>query len=120
MPKRSRARNSAGASHVPDGEGEHAVQVFDAVLAPFGIGLEDDLGVALGKEVIAPGAQLGAQFRVVVDGAVEHQRQVQFGHRPSAGWNAIGQIDDGQPPVAEGQRTVRVAALVVRTAPLQL
>ena len=61
---------------IPDGEGECAVQMLGAGIAPLGIGFEDDFGIAVGKKAVATRLQLDAQLRVVVDSAVEHQHQV--------------------------------------------
>ncbi len=103
---------------VPDREREHAVQSLDALLAPGMVRLDDDLAVAVGEEVIAGGTQFVAQLRVVVDGAVEHQRQAQLGiDQRLAG--AVREVDDCEALVAEGERPVGVAAGVVGAAPLQ-
>ncbi|MNO99101.1 hypothetical protein D3C76_908660 [compost metagenome] len=64
----------APAVALPDGEGEHAVEPWQQFGAPGVIALEQHFGVAAGEEAVAEGFQLRAQFRVVVDGAVEHQR----------------------------------------------
>ena len=48
-------QEQAALAQVPDGEGEHADQMFDALSAPFGVGLEDDFSVAVGKEAVALG-----------------------------------------------------------------
>ncbi len=45
-------------AQVPNGESEHADEVLDAMLAPFGVSLEDDFGVALGEEVVTLGQQI--------------------------------------------------------------
>jgi len=37
---------------VPKRESEHADQTFDAALAPFGISLQDDFGIAVGKKPV--------------------------------------------------------------------
>jgi hypothetical protein len=51
------------------------MQMGGAVVHPIRIGAQDDFGIAIGMESVALGDQFGAQLRVVVDGAVEHQRQ---------------------------------------------
>ncbi len=56
---------------VPQGEGEHAAEAVDAALAPGFPGVDDDFGVAAGVEDVAQRLQLGDQFLVVVDLAVE-------------------------------------------------
>jgi len=65
-------------AQVADGEGEHAVEMLDAFFAPGVIGLEDHLAVALREERVAEFFEFLAQFAVVVDGAVEHQHQMQL------------------------------------------
>jgi len=81
-------------AQVPDGEGEHAVEVRHAVFAPSMIGLEDHLAVAVGEEVIPHLLQFFAQLAVVVEGAVEYQRQMQrlVQHRLA---RAFREVDDG-------------------------
>jgi hypothetical protein len=69
------------------------------------------LGVALGVEDMAQRLQLGDQFLVVVDLAVEdhHHRAVFVEQRLLAG----GDVDDGQAPVAEAQAGLDVQAAFV-------
>ena len=103
---------------VPDGEGKHAVQVLRAVLAPFRVGLEDDLAVTTGEKVITARGQLLAQLRIIVDGAVEHQHQPEFPVNQRL-VGTLGQVDDGQSPVPQPNRTIGILACRVRPAPLQ-
>ena len=104
---------------VPDGEREHAVQALDAGFAPFQKRPQDDFGVAVGVKNMAARDQLDAQFRVVVDGAVEHQRDAAGGveHRLP---RVLRQIDDRQPPVPQPHRPIGVLALGIGPAPRQL
>jgi hypothetical protein len=103
---------------VPDREREHAVQPFDAALTPGVVGLDDDLAVAAGEEVVAGGAKLVAQLGVVVDGAVEDQRQAELGvDQRLAG--SVRQVDDRQALVAECERAIGMAAGMVRPPALQ-
>jgi hypothetical protein len=105
-------------AQIPEGEGEHADQMLDALFAPFGIGFENDLGVALGEEAVTLGQQFPPQFPVVVDRAVEDQRQPQFRvHHGLIG--AVAEIDDRQPAMTEEQRPVGPDAFVIGTAPGQ-
>ncbi len=57
-----------------------------------------------------------AQFGVVVDRAVENQRQSGRGihHRLA---RMVGQVDDRQPPMAEGHGTFLPEAGAIRAAP---
>lgn len=62
--------------------------------------LDQHLGVTAEVEVVATGDQLGTELRVVVDAAVEHDRQAELiVHHGLCG--AVGQVDDLQAPVAE-------------------
>ena len=94
------------------------MEALDAGLAPFGVGAQDDLGVAVGEEAVAEALQHRAQLGVVVDRAVEDQRQAEFGidHRLA---RAFGQIDDRQAAVAEGGRAIGPLARGVGPAPRQ-
>ena len=98
-----------------DGEGEHAVEALRRVVPPGVPGLEDHFGVARGEEPVALGLELGAQLLVVIDAAVEHERQAELGidHRLLA---ALGQVDDLEPPVAERHAPARHDAFRVRPA----
>ena len=86
---------------VGDREREHALEPLDAARAPFVKRLDDHLAVGGGEEPVARGLQFVAQLLVVVDAAVEHQRQpeVAVHHRLGA---AGGQVDDRQSPMPEG------------------
>ena len=104
---------------VPEREGEHPVQPLHAAGAPGVPCLEDDLGVAVGEEVVAAPLQLAAQRRIVVDGAIEDQRQPQLSvHHGLIG--AHREVDDGEAAVTEGQGAVAVAPAVVWAAAHQL
>ncbi len=87
---------------VPDGEGEHAVQVSGDVLTPFGTGAQDHLGVAAGTEAVSQVRQSGPEFVVVVDLAAVAEDEVGFvrsvGHR----LDTAGRVDDGQPAMTDG------------------
>src|SRR5687768_18519658 len=79
-------------SGIPDGEGEHATQTRDAVLAELLVGVNYDLGVAGGSEAMSAGQQLLPKLREIVDLAVEDDpdRAVLIGHR----LNRRFQVDD--------------------------
>jgi len=102
---------------VPEGEGKHAVEAFQAGFAPGVIGLQDDFRIPVGKEAVAHAAQFPAQFPVVIYGAVENQGQLQL--RIVHGLvRAFGEVDDRQAPVPKGHGAVGETAAVVRAAPL--
>ena len=99
---------------VPQRKREHAAQPCHAVRAPGPPGVDDDLGVALGAEGQAQALQLRHQLAVVVDLAVEDDDDAAVGtvQRLLAG----GDVDDGQPPVAEAQARLDVQAAFIRAA----
>jgi hypothetical protein len=76
--------------------------------------VHDDFGVTLGVELVAQGLQLGDQFLVVVDLAVEdhHHRAIFIEQRLLA----RGHVDDGQAPVAHAHAGLDVQAAFVGAA----
>ncbi len=99
-----------------DGEGEHPDQAVDEPLgAEAAIGGEDDLGVRGRPEPLARGLELRPQLAVVVDAAVEDDRQapVVIHHRLGAG---LGEVDDLQPPVDEADPPGDPAAVAIGPA----
>ena len=101
---------------VPHREREHAAQPRQRGLdAPALDRRDDDLGVAASAEAHAGAGQLAAQRAVVVDLAVEHQREAprRRVHRLVA---VRRQIDDRQPPEAEPDVAVGPRAVVVGAA----
>ena len=99
------ARAEEPAPHgIVDDEGPHAVQLFRERVAPFRVGVEERLRVAVvGVEAVAERSQLRAEFGVVVDFAVEDDaelaalRATACPHR----LRASAQVHDTQPPEAE-------------------
>ena len=85
---------------VVQGEGEHAAQAVEHCLAPLLEPVEHHFRIALGREGVACGDQLPAQFPVVVDLAVEdeHERAILV----VEGLVRPGEIDDGQTPETQG------------------
>jgi hypothetical protein len=104
---------------VPQGKGEHAMQAGGAVLAPFGIGLENNLGIPAGRKVVAAVAQLLPQFGVVVDGAVEDQHMTRLAVDHGL-VGTFGKVNDREAPVPQCQRAGEVLAGGIRPAPGQL
>ena len=85
---------------VPEGQGEHAVEVLEK-LGPFVlVEVDEHFGVALGAEVVPGAFQPAAQVAEVVDFAVEDDpdRAVFVGERLLA----AGHVDDRQPAMAQG------------------
>ena len=52
---------------IPDGEGEHAVELFDAGGSPMCEGGRDHFGIAVGSKGVSRFNQCFAEFEVVVD-----------------------------------------------------
>ena len=100
---------------VDDREREHALEMLDAVGAPAVERLEDHLTVGGREEGVAVAREFIAQLAIVVDAAVEHQRQTQSGVDHGLCTSA-GQIDDLQSPVSEGHVAVEVGTLAVGSA----
>ena len=99
---------------VPQGEGEHATEMVDAVFAPLFPGMDDGFGVGAGLEMVAEGGQFRNQIDEIVDFAVEHHpdRIVLIGQGLLAG----GDVDDGQPSMPQPQPRLDVQASFVRAA----
>ncbi len=99
---------------VPEGEGEHAVQVREHLRPLVLVEMDEHFRVALGAEAVAGPLQPAAELAEVVDFAVEDDphRAVLVGHRLLA----AGEVDDRQPAMAQGdsgQWAVAVASRAV-------
>ena len=103
---------------VVDQESPDAIEMLHAVRSPLSVRGEQYLGVAGGTELVAERDEFRAQLDVIVDFAVEDQRQraVGAGHRLVA---ALGRVDDRQAPKTESHRTRQILARIVRTAVYQ-
>ena len=102
------------AALVEEGDAPHAVEAGEAVGAPLGVGVEDDLGVAGGAEVVAHRFELGPQLPVVVDLAVvgDVDEPVVGAHRLVA----ADQVDDAEAAEPEAGGVGLEEAQVVRPA----
>ena len=107
------AQGDAAAVALMDNESEHAVKAPRRLDAPGVPGLGHHLGVAVGEEAIAQRFEFAAQLAVIVDAAVEDQGQAErrIAHRLRP---ALAQIDDLQPPVAEGDPALCNDAFAIR------
>jgi hypothetical protein len=96
-------------------EREHALQALAAARTPGMPGLEHHFGVAVGEKAVAERFELGAQRAVVVDAAVEHQRQAErrIGHRLLG---ALAEVNDLEAAVAEADPAARHDAGGVRAS----
>ena len=115
----TRAKNRTPTA-VPERECPHAVEAFDALLAPLFVSAQDHLGVGRAPKPVAECFELAAQLTVVVDLAVVHELEctVVACERLHPG---IAQIDDREP--SESQRDagfVRVEPVTVRSAMIEL
>ena len=99
---------------VPDGEGEHPAQAWQAGRSVGGVGSEQHLGVAVGMERPAGGGEFGLQLGVVVDRAVEDEGEAPVGARHRL--VPVGRVDDREPAHADGGIAGGVEAAVVRPA----
>ncbi len=99
---------------VPEGNGEHALQMFQAVRAPLLVGAQDDLGVAARAEGLPQALQLPLEVLEIIDFPVKDHSQtaVQGNH----GLLPAGKIDDGKSAMPQGGFFVRVHTLLVRAA----
>ena len=85
---------------VVNGEGKHAVQAFQHALAPLPVALEQDLRVGMvGLKAVPPGLQFRAEIGVIVDLAVEYDREVPVRGRHRLG--SAGQIHNGEATMAQ-------------------
>ena len=84
---------------IPNGQREHPAEPLDALRPVFLIQMDDRFGVAVGAKAMAPRLEIGPQFLVVVDFAVEGDpnRLIFIGER----LQARDQIDDREPPETE-------------------
>ena len=102
------------ASLVPEREGKHAAKAIDRARAELLIEMNNRFGVALSAERVSPPFELPAQIAVVVDFSVKDDPDgaVLVGDRllPTC------EVDDAQPPHAEGHAVPEVHPLVVRSA----
>lgn len=94
--------NEASRVALVDGDCEHTQQAADEGLAPVVVCLGDDLGVRCGEEPVALCSEFGAELAVVVDAAVEGDRDTELvvDHRLVTRGR---KVDDGQPPVPESE-----------------
>ena len=91
---------------VPDGDRELAVEAGQAVRAVLLVRVQDDFGVARGREPVSPALQLQSQLRVIEDLTVEHDPQgpIFVGDGLLAG----AQVDDAQARIPEADVIVEV------------
>ena len=99
---------------VPDGNGKHAIEAFQAIRPPFFIGMQDDFGVAVRAEHMAFRLQLRTQIEEVVNLAVKDN---------AAGLILVpnrllpaGQINDAEPAHPKEDLPSHPGSIFVRAA----
>ena len=93
------------AAPVPDRDREHAVEALDRSGAVAQVGLQDDLGLAMGVESRAVLLEFAAQFAEVVDLAVEDQADLRLArHTPAGGRRRRRRSTAGACPAARARR----------------
>src|SRR5271165_2219037 len=99
---------------VPDGEGKHAAETREALVAVLLVGMNDGFSVAMALIAVSSGFELGTDVGVIEDFAVvgDPQRFVLVGHRLAAG----GEVNDAQTTVAEGDFALHIKPGAIRTA----
>ena len=102
-------------SRVPDGKGEHSVEVIDAPFTVKLIKSDDDFGVTIGPKGYASFLQRASERWVVVDFAVEDES---LAVSPEHWLFAAREIDDGETANAEADPTVggNVKSRAIRAA----
>ncbi len=107
-------QQQAALAGIPDGKGEHAPKPLEALHALLFVQVNQRLGIAGGAELMPARHEIGAQFLVAVNLAVEDDphRTVLIGDRLMAG----GEIDDAEAAHADPAPAIHVNAFVVRTA----
>ncbi len=102
------------AAGVPDREREHASKAMHAVVAPFLVGVHDRFGITQRPVPMTRRFERRTHVAVVVDLAVvdDPDRCILVAERLLS----RRQIDDAQPPMAEGRACIDVAAPRVRAA----
>ena len=102
-------------SAIKKSEGEHAVEVVDAVFAPFFVCVNDNLGVGPGVEVIPESFQLDAHLLKVVNLSVvgDHHVTALVRHRLMTGGR---KVNDCETAMAEPDGPIRVVPFAVRPA----
>ena len=102
------------AAAVVDCIGKHAAQTLDACLAPFLPGVHEHLGIAIGAQGMAAGAQFLAQFLKVVYLAIEdHRDRAVLVMQRLAG---TLEVDDRQSPMPERDAGALVDAIGIGAA----
>ena len=109
------ARNvEASLGAVPDREGKHATEVFDAIISVFLVQMHNGFGIALGTVAMASGLQVPAQLLVIVDFPIEDDPNtfVFIVDRLMTGLN----VDDAEPAHRQADICFGENSVVIRPA----
>ena len=98
---------------VPEGAGEHSVELREGLQPVLQVQRQQDLGVRSGPESMPFPLQPPPQFREIVDFPVEHQPDPPVG--TPHGLLPGRQVDDAQPSMGEADRPLKVEARLIGT-----
>jgi hypothetical protein len=101
---------------VPEREGVHAVEALGEGVTPFEVAAQHGFGVGVGGEAVPAVREFTAQFGEVVGLSRVDERDRAVGGLGAHRLPAAGQVDDGEPAVAERGGSLRPDAAVVRSA----
>ncbi len=99
---------------VPQREGVHAVEALGERVTPFEVAAQHHLRVGSGGETMPPVREFTAEFGEVVGLSRVDERDRAVGGFGAHRLPAAGQVDDGEPAVAERRGPLRPDAAVVR------
>ncbi len=107
-------QDEAAAFRVPEDDGEHPVEGVDEIRSPFLVKMNDDFGIGLRGQDMAPGEEILADLGEIIDFPVHHDpdRPVLVGHRLVTG----DEVDDAQAAHPQGGLSIDMEALVVGPA----
>jgi hypothetical protein len=113
------SENQAASVLIPERESEHSAQAGEGSCVPLQKGAKDNFRIAAREEAMAFGFELGAQFIVIVNLAVEDENGAAIIGKERL--IAATKIDDFEPNGAEGDTFGMVRAALVRTTmPLRI
>lgn len=105
-------QKQALAQAVVDGKGKHAIQAMHKFIAPFGIAVNQDLGIRMACEkAMSPLGEFPAKFSMIVDHAVEDDGKgaVGMAHRLVT----FSQVDNGKAAMTEKDAHVGIRNMSV-------
>ena len=103
------------AIRIPDGKRKDAIEFFHTGVLPFQIRLQDDLRIAVRRQLPSPRKQLGTQFLCIVQLSVVDDAAGSPHHRLTAAF----QIDDAQTGMDQRDKGLLPDAFLVRSPPPQ-